>query len=237
MAAASYAIPSNSSGTFLANTSASVLDLATGEIETNPTWVDLWGAFASVMDSNVENPIVQLENLRYVSLETEASVLADTARLLGFDVSQDVLNLNAENLTKIVSQLPMYPDQNGNENFVNFIDLALNAKTRVTYLYTKDYVNFYDTPGGLLVIDGGSWFKTTHITLFVALQSLNTLALSFGQTLFGRTVELFSNFAPVHLVVRNFVFDIEFFDQDWLGNQAFGIGTAIGDTDIEIVLY
>lgn len=215
---------------------ASIIDLAPSIIKGNATWADMWAAFAAVMDSNVEGPIAQLERIRYIQQDTDTTVARDTARMLGFDMSQDVLSLNAENLTKIVTQLPLYPDQNGNETFVQFIDLALNAITTVEYKYSRDYVNFYTHPKGALVINGGLWFKTTHINLTVSLKSLEELVLAPGQSLYKRVKDLFSSFAPVHLVVDHFVFVIEFNNDDWLGGTAFGIGATFGARELSVIL-
>lgn len=209
---------------------ASVLDLAPTIIKANPTWTDMWTAFASVLAANVEAPIEQLDHIRYILEDTDPRLAQETARLLGFDLSQDVLNLNSDNFTRIVTQLPMYPDQNGTELFVKFIDLALNAQTRVTNQYTKDYVNFYDEPQGELVMDGGKWFKTTHVTLELAIKNFNTLTLSPGQTLLGKTRELFFIFAPIHLVISKYVFIVE------LESFGFGLGAEIGITEMTAIL-
>jgi len=93
--------------------SADLIDLAVPIIKTNPTWEDMLEVFAGVMETNVDAPIEQLERIRFISSKTDDEVLSATARLLGFDFTQDVLNLNADNLTKVVTQLSLYPDQNG----------------------------------------------------------------------------------------------------------------------------
>src|SRR5438094_7674253 len=121
---------------------ADLVDLAVPIIKGNTTWEDMLDVFNTVMSTNVDSPIEQLERIRFISAATDDQVLATTARLLGFDFTQDVLNLNADNLTKVVTQLSMYPDQNGTEYFTKFIDLVLNANTDVVYLYTEDYLNF-----------------------------------------------------------------------------------------------
>lgn len=211
---------------FLDRPAASTLDLAPAPILDNPTWIDMLDVFAQVMDANVEDPIAQLEKIRFIGESSDDNILKYTARLLGFDLTQDVLNLNVDNLTKIATQLSMYPDSNGTELFVKFIDLVLNAVTEVNYLYTKDYVNFYPKKKGLLVSEGGKWFKTTHIELGVALLSLETLTLNPGTTLLSRVHELFYEFSPAALVIERTNFNVIIPDAEWLGGKAFGIGAA-----------
>lgn len=215
---------------------AEVADLAVPIIKANTTWDDMIDVFNTVMATNVDSPIEQLERIRFISASTDDPILATTARLLGFDLSQDVLNLNADNLAKVVTQLSMYPDQNGTQYFTKFIDLVLNANTEIVSLYTEDYLNFYEQPKGALLIDGGTWFKTTHISLSINLFSLATLNLSSGETLFDRVKELFYTFAPVALVIDRTDFSEIFADEDWLGGSAFGIGAALGYDEVTVVI-
>lgn len=218
------------------NINPTLLDLLPDIIRDKPTWKDMFDVFSRVMDTNVDGPIFQLERIRTVDKDSDVGILNSTARLLGFDLTQDVLNLSADNLTKVVSQLSLYPDQNGTILFTKFIDLILNALTDVQYLWTQDYVNFYPTPGGALVVDGGRWFKITHINLSMALLSLDTLVLSPGQSLYQRVKELFYTFAPVALVIERLDFVILFEDKEWLGGAAFGIGSYFGQSDARVVI-
>lgn len=178
-----------------------LMDLVVPIVRGNPTWDDMFDVFNQVMENNIDEPIKQLERIRFITDQTEDAVLSSTARLLGFDLSQDVLNLNADNLIKLVSQLPLYADQNGTDLFVKFIDLMFNAHTQVQNLYTKDYVNFVPVPEGKLVIDGGEWFKTTHVDLSIELLKSDEIVLNDGVRLIDRIRELFFNLAPVALVV------------------------------------
>jgi len=215
---------------------ADVRDLLTNILRENPTWRDLASAVSQVFAVNVEDPIDQLAKLRWIRKETDPSILEQSARLLGFDLTQDVLHLNAENLTKIVTQLPHYPDHNSTRYFPNFIDMLLNAVTEVKYLYTNDYINFVDTPSGPLVIDGGDWFLTTHIELNIGLLHLDSLLLASGQSLFSRVKELFHTFSPVALVIERFNFVIVIGDKDWIGGKAFGIGARFHAGYAEITI-
>lgn len=186
---------------FLDKPNADLMDLIVPIVVENPTWNDMLAVFNRVMENNVDDPIAQLERIRFISNETDDEILARTARLLGFDLTRDMLNLNADNLVKLVSQLPLYADQNGTDMFIKFIDLIFNARTIVENLYTKDYVNFFPKPGGTLLIDGGDWFKTTHIDLSIELMNSEEIVLNDGVKLIERVRELFSELAPIALVV------------------------------------
>lgn len=232
---------------------ADIHDILSPSLAGNQTWADMADVFGQVMFSNVEDPISQLENIRSISQKSDTEVLQLTARLLGFDVSQDVLNLNAENLTKIVSQLSHYPDQNGTETFYKFIDLVLNANTDVIVLHTQDYVNFVrplaspatgklDLSPGQRLIDGGRFFRTTHIELRLDIPKAASLNLGVGQTLFERVHELFYNFAPTTLVIDYTVFVVRFGSGTWMNNKnetvsdAFGVTTTMVYGDVHVTL-
>lgn len=178
-----------------------LVELAVPIVKLTPTWNDMLEVFNRVMEDNVDGPIEQLERIRFISANTEDDILASTARLLGFDLTSDILSMNGDNLIKLVSQLPLYADQNGTDLFTKFIDLVFNAQTDVYNLYTRDYVNFKTEPGGPLVIDGGAWFKTTHIDLSIKLFHSEAILLSDGVKLIDRVQELFFQLAPVALVV------------------------------------
>lgn len=214
---------------------ASAVDLLQPPALNNQTWKDLTEAFTELMNINVDGPIEQLETIRYIYKDSDPEMLRKTCRMLGFDVTQDVLSLNAENLTKIVTQLPLYPDQNGTEKFINFIDLLLNSLSEVTYLYTKDYVNFYPEPQGAMIDEGGPWFKTTHIMFSPSMLGLEKLNLG-GKTLYARVKELFYAFSPIALVIERMQFVVIFKDFDFLGGSAFGIGAYMPPTELIVTI-
>jgi len=147
------------------------------------------------------------------------------------------LNLHKENLTKIVTQLPLFPNNNSTIYFKNFLEIILNSVIDVEYLYTEDYENFYPTPGGPLIIDGGTWFKSTHINVSMNLVDFDSLILSSGETLYQKAISLFYNFAPITLVVKELSFLIIFNVEDWPNNMAFGVDCAMEIEDLELTIY
>lgn len=215
------------------DSSAGPIDLTVPIIKDNKTWEDLVEAFTYIMELNVEQPIQQLERIRYIDQDTEDATLESTARILGFDLSQDVLSLNSRTLLRLVTQLPLYPASNSSYLFENFIDVILNAITKVTYLYSRDYVNFFPEPGGTLITEGGEWFKTTHISLDIALIKKDVLVLKPGDTMNKRLVELFHVFAPIALVIEHLYLLEVIKDEDWMGGKAFAIGAHLDESGIE----
>jgi hypothetical protein len=209
---------------------ADLMDLMPEIVVNNPVWADMIQAFIQVMETNVDGPIDQLQTVRHINRYTEDEYLKYTARLIGFDVSQDILDRSSANLLKLVTQLPHYPDYNGPDLFIKFEELILNAKISMEHLYTEDYVNFYPEPGGgLLKLGHGNWFKTTHINLNIELRD-SSVVLSTGDLLYQRVRDIFYNFCPISLVINALYLVVTFDIVDWVGGKAFGIETRIDET-------
>lgn len=185
---------------------AEVLDITTSRLKDRQVWTDLAIAFDDVIRSNIDDPIRQIEVLRYLPPDADQSLLSDACRLLGFDLSQDVLNLSVDKFTRIATQLGMYPDTNGTESFTKFISLMINGFCNVDYLWTDDYINFYIKPRGPILENGGRWFKTTHVELAMGFLTLSGLQLKATQTLHQRVKEIFYQQAPVTLVIERMAF-------------------------------
>lgn len=211
----------------LENPFANAADLNVEILKQNPTWDDMLAAFDGMMATNVDAPIAQLETIRYLDPLAEVEVLQKTTRMLGFDASQDVLAMSAENLTRLVTQLPLYPDYNSTLLFQNFIDLLLNSITSIEYLFTKDYVNFYPYPKGDMITEGGPWFKTTHISLYVELLNPESLDVISGKPLFRRVLDVFYTFCPIALVIKNFFFTIKY-------DLQYGYAVTLLPPDLEV---
>lgn len=100
-------------------------------------------------------------------------------------------------------QLMQYRTVAGTDNWYKFISFFFGAEVRCTNLYTDNYRQFYAAPKGALVMDGGSWYKTTHIDLVVNIRQLRfNLKPRSNQTLYARVLELVNTYRPVTLVVH-----------------------------------
>ena len=189
-------------------------DITTSRLTDRTVWEDLANAFDEIIIANVDDPIRQLEFLRFLEPGADPNTLVDVCRMLGFDLSQDVLNMSQDKFTKLASQLGMYPDTNGTEDFTKFISLMTNGHCTVDYLWTKDYVNFYTEPRGATLDNNGHWFKTTHVDLNMGFSTLEGLQLKEGQTLGQRIVDIFYQQAPATLVIKRQTFTVDIAIQD-----------------------
>lgn len=204
---------------------ATIANLTTSRLTDRQVWADLVDAFDSVIIANVDEPIRQLEYLRFLPPGADPKIQAEVCRMLGFDLSQDVLNMSIDKFTQLASQLGMYPDTNGTEDFTKFISLMTNGNCSVEYLWTKDYVNFYPEPLGARLENGGDWFKTTHVDLNMGFSTLSGLQLKSGQTLGQKIVELFYQQAPATLVIERQTFTVSIPCQD------IGVGLTVMDVE------
>jgi hypothetical protein len=203
---------------------ASFNDLLIPELKTSDKWQDFADAVSHVFSINVDNPVEQIENLRFLLPTQGNEELQKTARLLGFDLTQDVLELSTSNMSKLVTQLALYYDKSGTDLFTKFIDLVLNAETEITHLYTDDYVNFVRQPLGPLITQGGTWYKTTHVELAVGLLSSYPILL-YGESLSSRIKNLFYANSPISLVIGKFWFVVSV-PPVLIGSGSIGPGTS-----------
>lgn len=196
-------------------------DLMSPPIRSIDKWDDFAEAVEKVFSLNIDDPRKQIEEIRFLLPTQDNEELKKTAVLLGFHLTGDVLELSTSNMSKLVTQLALYYNLNGTELFIKFIDLVLNADTKVDVLYTEDYLHFYKVPQGTLLINGGTWYETTHIELSIALLSSYPVLL-YGQTLVSRIRRLFYQNCPINLVIEKFWFVLNLY-------STVGIGT-IGST-------
>ena len=80
------------------------------------------------------------------------------------------------------------------------IELCLGRSFKVQQLWTDDYINFYVSPGGPLVIEGGTWYLSNHVNLELD-DNLTTDELAEAQ-------ELFNSYAPANLVLNSVAYTL-----------------------------
>ena len=210
---------------------ATIHDITTSRLTDHQVWEDLVVVFDEIIQANVDDPIRQLEVLRLLPPDADGKILADVCRMLGFDLSQDVLNMSVDKFTKLASQIGMYPDTNGTEDFPKFVSLLTNGTCTVDYLWTCDYVNFYkDLPVGAVLLDSsgnGRWFKSTHVDLNMGFSTLSGLQLKENQTLGQKIVDIFYQQAPATLVIERQTFTVDIAIED------VAFGAQVLDTERE----
>jgi len=129
--------------------------------------------------------------------------------MLGFDLDSDVFQLSQNAILNVVNDLGSYTSTLGTPDFVKFFDFVMNSNSKVNYLWTNDYKNFYPAPKGLLITEGGTWYNTTHVSLEIELYAPQSVIDSVFTSAAGATIgtiedkikEVFYQFAPLTLVL------------------------------------
>jgi hypothetical protein len=96
-----------------------------------------------------------------------------------------------------------------NINWNKFLDLVLNSRTDVKYLWTRDYKSFHPKPLGMTIEHGGPWYKTTHVEFSIELlarQELIDAVFGGKEKSLGKQLEdVFYEYAPMTLVVERII--------------------------------
>ena len=174
------------------------------------TWLDFMSALAETIQEEIRDPIGEIEDIRHIIEDTDAMVIVNTIKQLGFDLPADIIAHNTERLARSVYMLSLFHELSGTNDFVKGAEFVLGRELNVVDLYTNDYVDFYEKPFGPMLADGGDWYATTHIRLGMELIPNDTnLVLPENKTLADRLMDAFFEFAPVNLVVEEFYFIVK----------------------------
>ncbi len=188
------------------------IDLTQLEIEaitSEPMWNDLLAALSEFLQTTVREPLDQLREIRNINENTDPNVILQTLKQLGIDIPFDLI-ADIERLKKSVYMIPLLYQTSGLESAWNVIAYILGRSINVKTLWTNNYTDFYTEPHGPLRVDGGDWYKTTHVELSMQTMGKDSrIPLPRGQTLKDRLLSAFYSFAPVTLVVERFYFLIE----------------------------
>ena len=169
------------------------------------TWLEFFEALSEMIEEQVRSPIKELETIREIIETTDPVIVANSIKQMGFDIPLDLIAHNVDRLARAIYMLPLFHETSGTTQFTKAISFVLGRETVVHDLYTKDYVNFYRQPYGPMNVDGGDWYKTTHIGLAMEMVSTDrNLIVAEGQTIRDRLIDAFYEFAPVNLVIENF---------------------------------
>jgi hypothetical protein len=168
------------------------------------TWYqDLATAYANFLNKYIRDPMNQLEHIRDYSYGRDPEVLQMALEDMGFILPEDIAGHNYDTLHHVMHQLPNYCDRSGTKGFDRQISFLMGRYVTTESLYTKDYQNFYPQPMGALQVDGGEWYKTTHVNLSMQILPGDAhLAIPEGSSRKERLLEVFYDFAPWHLVVK-----------------------------------
>lgn len=183
----------------------------------------LWGSFLDALqdfyEGQVRDPLRQLQQIRDIKATTDIAFVKQALSDMGITVPPDMI-VNPERLYNSVYMIPLLHEVLGRESAYEAIAYVLGRRVKVYDAYTEDYVNFYETPYGPLRIDGGTWYKTTHITLEMQMVGADTtMLLPTGTTLKDKFLNAFYTMAPINIVVDKFYFLIEVENKEDFGIQ------------------
>lgn len=185
-------------------------DLLVELLTSNDTYQHLVEAIDSLFANNIDLAIAQIGRLRSLRQTDDVNLRIETLRMLGFDISADFLtsNTDATGQTNVLAQIPymfsLYHENAHNNDFWRFISFLLGRRISITPLYTNDYRFFYEEPQGTENIDGGDWYKTTHIDVAIGIENLySNIIANVNKTYIDRVTDLFYEYTPIQLVVRN----------------------------------
>jgi hypothetical protein len=175
-----------------------------------PWFEDFVEAYADVLNELIRDPMDQLENIRNVTSETDPWVAQQALKQIGFDLPADFIANNMNNLRSALQQLVHYAERSGTNFYPRQMEFIYGRSVDVVELYTNDYKAFYDRPYGPLLIDGGDWYKTTHVDLGMQLLPTDmNLIVPRNTELKDRFLDAFYELAPWNVVVERFHYNVE----------------------------
>ncbi len=152
------------------NTSAFNIDF----VDVNPAWAELFELFDAHNDERNLAVIEELLALRKITSETNNELAEEAIRQLGINISRDMMSYRLDPLKRVIDCLPDWNQVNGTTDWNKFVGMLLGGQFDTTRLYTGDYQTFVPTPLGVLVKDGGTWYKTMHVSVEVDAHLINS---------------------------------------------------------------
>ena len=96
-------------------------------------------------------------------------------------------NLSNIALNRLCANISMYWFGKGSEQFIPFLSYTLGVRLKVVQLYTNNYSTFLEDgdPGiGTTIYDDGTWYPTSHVTVYVDPNTLIDTDLQSFQDIF-----------------------------------------------------
>lgn len=146
-----------------------VLDI----LQSNPAWPELADIMSKVNDSTVLAQVEALLNIRNVTDQTDVSMIERSIRMAGVNISAGLLRSQAVRLGAAFDSIVGYRDVVDSEYWDRYCAFLLDDVFKSSRLWTADYGTFHRDPQGTKVIDGGKWYKTTHVELEVGSSAID----------------------------------------------------------------
>lgn len=183
----------------------------------NPSKKNLWEDFTDTLEDVYQDYVLdqteELANIRSIGAETDAKVINLTARMLGFNFRDEVLDaIGKERVAALIPMVGQFYEVASSDDFIKLIEMTVGAKVIMEHLYSKDYVNFKTKEEYLLrkatalteESKENDWFKTTHINLYIEYGKSRYLATKISAPLRDTLMEIIEHFIPANLVLKNF---------------------------------
>lgn len=174
-----------------------------------PWFEEFVTVYADVINELIRDPISQLQSIRDISNIKDPWVASQTLKQIGFDLPIDFIRHNMDKLKSALSQLVLYAERSGTSDYADQLQFIFGRSVDVVELYTNNYKDYYERPYGPLLIDGGEWYKTTHIDLGMQALPTDSLVIPRGKLRRDRYIDAFYELAPWNVVVENFYYNID----------------------------
>ena len=131
-----------------------------------------------------------------------SSFISKAVAQIGHPYEADLTDY-AVSMLSLTGELTRYRHVAGTDRWYKFVSFFFGAEVRCSNLYTDNYIRFEKKPLGELLHLGGSWYKTTHVSLVINYRQLRfNLKPRLGQTYMERVFELLNQYKPVNLVLH-----------------------------------
>lgn len=181
-----------------------------------PFWNSLAEGVDAVWEDTIDSKALALARLHQTRIPTEVGSIQPEASLdlydketlikilFGLGLSSSALNaLTQQQLARLRSTISSYwMSVKGRRQFTDYIRYVLGIKVKVVTLYTNNYSTFYEegSPSiGQLLPDGGTWYPTSRVNVYVKPADLGSLTQSNFK-------ELFAALSPYTMAPANWYF-------------------------------
>lgn len=181
------------------------------EIFESQEWFkDFTDAYAKSVNEAIRYPIYRVENIRRADAAEDPVVAKQMLNQYGFHTPVDFIKHHYHALVETLPYLPRYSERSGTEDSMKLISAVLGRTVEITPLYTEDYSSFYAKPHGPMQVEGGNWYKTTHVDLGMQLVPGDIkLNIPRGKTRRDRFEDAFFDYAAWSIVVNEFYYIIQ----------------------------
>lgn len=142
----------------------------------NPAWPELIAALTDVNDEYVLQQVEKLLAIRVVR-DQDRTTVENSIREIGCNLTPYAVRKNWERLQRSFDLLQEWQHLIHTSDWPKYCAMLVDTTFGSTRLYTADYQNFWRTPRGPLITEGGSWYPTTHVELEVGTNIAQSLDL------------------------------------------------------------